>query len=83
MSKTQLVLTLMSLSLVMISGEEFFCEKDRKLLLGGVFSIDNIVLAYSWKDAVRQKFLVWRYGIKDNQLTPIGTEVNVKVFPGL
>ena len=69
----------------MIGCDEQFCEKDRKLLMGGVFSHRKTVYAYSWKEVNGvQLWLVWRFEPKGNGLVPIGKDTTVdNLFKGL
>ena len=71
-----------------IRSKEMFCEKNRSLLLGGVFNYENLLFGYSWKvlknERNPQLMLVWTFEIKKNSLAPIGRDMPVeKVFPGI
>ena len=85
MSIISVILILSSILLPQITGEEMFCSKDRKLLLGGVFNYDRIIFGYSWKEVNSvQLWLVWRYEVKKNQLVPIEQDVAVDdIFPSI
>ena len=68
-----------------VGAVEKFCDRERKLLLSGVFNYENILFAYSWKDAKNfQQQIVWRFQITGNQLVEMGESLTVEqVFPGM
>lgn len=85
MISIELIIKFIAILFVSIKGEEKFCGRDRRLLLGGVFNYDRILFAYSWKEINSvQLWLVWIYEAKNNELVPIGKDTTVdQVFPGL
>ena len=83
MSVISVILIMASLLVSDIVSEEKFCDRDRKLLLGGVFNYDRIIFLYSWKEVNSlQLWLVWRYQNTKKGLEPIGQDVTVdQIFP--
>ena len=85
MSLPSLLLIVSSLLVAQVLTEERFCDKSRKLLLGGVFNYDKMVFLYSWKEVSSvQLWLVWRYEIKNNKLVAVGKDTTVdQILPGV